>query len=270
MKITTKQVVIVASVGFLVLLAVYINSIIPFSRTAKVEGQKVVLSEKYPNAMYEYRLTGNENADLPVEDDQLSRYTTVWKDNTGFQNTSPLEQTEYKATNGDTYNIEGDLGYWNLAILKKNGKKVWQDSLIFTTYDPMRVRFITGNTFVLAYNKYEMDGVNGYKPPLHNVIYNDGIDVNKSYGFTSSFAPASVSGKPGIFYFFGVDAADKSYLVVGDKKYELPYTGIIDPPCCSPAVFAVRHNGEQTAFFGKKNGSWYFVVINVKDLVDNG
>jgi hypothetical protein len=151
-------------------------------------------------------------------------------------------------------------------VVYENGKIVWRDWLTFTSYSPVRVKFVTDSLFVMSFDKLNTKSDEKSEATVErNIVYGSGLEVNKSYGFDNSFSPASLGADSGKFYFFA-QKGEKYYLVQDDKKFELPYELIIDPPCCSPAVFQIVNGTNKVGFYARKNGIWRYVEVDVLEL----
>lgn len=225
-----------------------------------VRSMKPVVIEGRTDVLREQILKGNEHQDLPSEES----YVPVDTKGFTFAESALLtaSQPTFRVGDGSIYVVYRGEGV-DPTVLYKNGKMVWRDMLVYASYSPIRNQITTGNTFVMSFDKWSDSA--GKAKVTKNIIYDSGIDVNKSYGFENSFAPAPFGKDTGKFYFF----AQKNgtyYLVEGSQKYTLPYELIIDPPCCSAAVFQIISGTNKAGFYARKDGVWRYVEVDVEKL----
>ena len=177
---------------------------------------------------------------------------------TNFRRTTNADGNgNIKIKNQDvTYEIQENSGWFNKTVLLKNKKEIWSKMLVFTSSDPLRSFFATDNNLVLAYDHFP----SGNQREQDVVI--NGHSMNEKYSLKSSFAAYKFDS--GMVFF--AQKYSKYYVVINERFYGLPDTikEIIDPPCCSPSIYAVVADDSNIIFYSEnKDNFWYQNKINL-------
>ena len=145
------------------------------------------------------------------------------------------------------------------SILKRDGEAIWSGAMNGGTCLPLFSSVRMGDEIAIAYSDYYYDDEASTFEQIGSILLTHGntvIDIAKTYGYSTAFAPNEVQGK--LAYLARKDG--KWFLVFDGREVGERYDEVFNRCCCwdgpdlRPAC-----NGEVIDFFAVRENGWYHV-----------
>ena len=169
-------------------------------------------------------------------------------------------------SNGTLFQLDGDFSYSGGNIkLMKNGRLIWSGILQVPIGYPIgRIRFFD-DEIAFDYVDVMLDADNALGQVTQSIVYTQGntaIDVAKTMGYESAFAPFSIGNK---LAYIATLNTDEHIIVFNSQEIKLGYTFVHNDYMGDAVSFSVRGNGEMIDFYAKKGDAWYHVQAGSPD-----
>ena len=168
--------------------------------------------------------------------------------------------------NGTLFQLDGDFSYSGGNIkLMKNGRLIWNGILqVPIGYPVGRIRFFD-DEIAFDYVDVMLDADNALGQVTQSIIYTQGntaIDVAKTMGYESAFAPFPIGNK---LAYIATLNTEEHIIVFNSQEIKLGYTYVPNAYAGDTGPYRVRGNGEMIDFYAKKGNAWYHVQAGSPD-----